>query len=281
MGMTFVPHRRLAAIAVAVGLLSYAGPARSDEPANLFSDTVSLSLGTFLLSTDTKVTLNGSAGQPGTEVDLGRDLEFKDANRFRVDGTWRFAKRHKLRVMYFDTNQHTDKSITRDLSIGDTTYPASANLHSEHSTTIAELAYEYAFWRDDNYEVTASAGVHTVKFKLAVSGNGNVNGQTGQFSIESATTTAPLPVIGIRGLWQFQPHWYFDGQVQYFALKVDNVNGHVSDVRAGIIRMFGSRFGIGAGWNQFITRVSIDKSSFEGSLGWRYSGAMLYVTGSF
>jgi hypothetical protein len=113
------------------------------------------------------------------------------------------------------------------------------------------------------------------------SGNGTANGQTGQFSAESATTTAPLPVIGMHGLWEFKPQWYFDGQVQYFALKVDNVDGHVSDVRAGVTRMFGSNIGIGAGWNQFITRISIDKPSFQGSLNWRYSGAMLYVTGAF
>jgi hypothetical protein len=97
----------------------------------------------------------------------------------------------------------------------------------------------------------------------------------------TATATAPLPVIGARGLWQFSPHWYFDGQAQFFAVKVDNVDGHISDVRAGVTRMFGSHFGVGLGWNQFVTRVNLNKPSFEGSLRWRYSGAMLYVTGSF
>ena len=122
----------LTVILVAAGVTSFPWPARSDEITDLLNDTASLSVGTFLLSTDTRVTLNGSAGQPGSEVNLGRDLGFKDANRFRADGTWRFFKRHKLRVMYFNTNDHAEKIITRDLTIADTTYPVNANLHSDH-----------------------------------------------------------------------------------------------------------------------------------------------------
>jgi hypothetical protein len=260
--------------------LSGSAAAGADSTGPL-DDTINVSLGTFLLKTDTRVSLNGTAGQTGSEVDLGRDLGFSDANRFRVDATWRFFKRHKLRLLYFDTNSHADKTLTRDLTIGDTTYPATANLHSTNSTTITELAYEYAFLKRENYEVTGSVGIHTVSFKLGVSGDGTINGQTGQFSTESATTTAPLPVFGARGLWRFAPQWYFDGQAQYFALKVDNVDGHITDLRAGVTRMFGKHFGVGAGWNQFTTKVSIDKPSFEGSLRWRYSGAMLYISGSY
>ena len=271
----------VSAIIVAAGVVAYQVPACADEAATtLLNNTLSVSLGTFVLGTDTKVALNGSGGTAGTVVDLERDLQFADTNRFRVDGTWRFASRHKLRVMYFDARQSRDATISRDLTIGDTTYPVDSQLHAENSFKIAELAYEYAFWRGANYEVTASAGIHGVQFKFAVSGMGTVNGMPGQFRAESASTTAPLPVVGMHGLWQFQPQWYLDAQAQYFALKVNAIDGHVSDLRAGVVRMLGAHFGIGAGWNQFITRVSIDKSGFDGSLRWRYSGAMLYVTGA-
>ena len=185
------PVLPLSALLATAAALSLSLPARSGESTGLLDDTVTVSLGTFLLSTDTKVTVNGTAGQQGSEVDLGRDLGFKDANRFRVDATWRFFKRHKLRAMYFSTNQHRDKSIDRDLTIGDTTYPTSASLSSTNKTTIAELAYEYVFWQRDTFEISGSAGVHNVKFKLGVSGDGSINGQTGQFSTETATATAP------------------------------------------------------------------------------------------
>jgi hypothetical protein len=270
----------LPAILIAAAGVSLSSPARAED-SDLLNDKFNISLGTFLLSTKTTVKVDGSAGQQGTDVNLGRDLGFSDSNRFRVDGTWRFFKNHKLRFMYFSNNTTADKSITRDITIGDTTYPTSANLHSSNKTTISELAYEYVFMHRDTFELTGSIGLHVAKFKLAVSGDGSVNGQTGQFSTETAAVTAPLPVIGVRGLWQFSPQWYFDGQGQYFGLKVDNVDGHLTDIRLGVTRMFGAHFGVGAGWNQFSTKVNVTKDTFEGSLKWRYSGALIYIMGAF
>lgn len=270
----------LPAVLIAAASVGLSAPARADD-SDLLNDKFNVSLGTFLLSTNTTVRVDGTAGQQGSDVNLGRDLGFSDSTRFRVDGTWRFFKRHKLRFMYFSNNTDANKSITRDITIGDTTYPASANLHSSNKTTIAELAYEYVFMQRDTFELDGSVGVHSVKFKLGVSGDGTVGGQTGQFSTETATATAPLPVVGLRGLWEFSPQWYFDGQAQYFGLKVDNVDGHLTDLRFGVTRMFGAHFGVGAGWNQFSTKVNLTKAAFEGSLKWRYSGALLYITGAF
>jgi len=261
-------------ILVAAGFSGYSLPVRSED---LLNDTFNVSLGTFLLSTDTHVRINGTVTQTDTDVDLGRDLGVGDKDRFRVDAIWRFAKRHKLRAMYFNTSATADRAITRELTIRDTVYPVNTTLHTDNSTWIAELAYEYAFWQGPTYEVAGTFGVHALNFKFGVSGTGSVGGQSGQFHSETADTTAPLPVIGARGLWQFKPQWYLDAQVQYFGLKVGDVDGHLSDVRVGVTRMFGEHFGVGAGWNQFVTRVNIDKVSFDGALRWRYSGAMLYV----
>jgi hypothetical protein len=270
----------LSALLIASAAIGFCAPAHADD-SGLLNDTFNISLGTFLLSTNTTVKVDGTAGQQGSDVNLGRDLGFSDSNRFRVDATWRFFKRHKLRFMYFSNDTHADRSISRDITIGDTTYPTSASLHSSNKTTIAELAYEYVFMQRDTFELSGSVGVHSVKFELGVSGDGTVGGQTGQFSTETASATAPLPVIGLRGLWEFSPQWYFDGQAQYFGLKIDNVDGHLTDLRVGVTRMFGSHFGVGLGWNQFATKVNLTKDSFEGSLKWRYSGAMLYITGAF
>ena len=54
----------------------------------------------------------------------------------------------------------------------------------------------------ETFELSGSVGLHTVNFKLAVSGDGTISGQSEKFSTETASATAPLPVIGLRGLWQ-------------------------------------------------------------------------------
>jgi hypothetical protein len=268
-----------AAGAAAMSYPAQALPAESDG--SLLNDRFTVSLGTFLLSTKTEVELNGSAGSAGTVVDLNKDLGFRDADRFRVDADWRFAKRHKVRALYFSTNQSSTRTLDRDLTVGDTVYPIDVEVTAKVSTSVMELAYEYIFAQGATYEVAGSAGIHSLKFDFTLNGTGSVNGQPGQFRSESAAATAPLPVVGLRGLWEFAPQWYVDGLAQYFAVKFDQYDGNLTDLRIGVTRMFGRRFGLGAGFNDFTTHLGIDKKRFNGDLRWRYSGAQLFVTASF
>ena len=271
-------------LSLIVGLAAIGCPLQAlsaESDGDLLNDTFTASLGTFLLDTRTTISLDGSAGNSGTVVDLKRDLGFKDSDRFRVDATWRFAKRHKVRLMYFDTSRSGTTTLDRDITIRDTVYAVGGDVTAENSTTVAELAYEYVFLSRDNYEVAGSAGVHSVKFKFGLSGDGSVNGQPATFSTESADTTAPLPVVGVRGLWKLSPNWYLDAQGQYFQLKLDPYDGKITDLRIGVTRMFGEHFGVGAGYNRFTTRVGVSKDSFEGQFKWNYSGAQVFITGSF
>jgi hypothetical protein len=249
---------------------------------SLLDDRFMISLGTFLLTQKTLVTINGTAGNSGTVIDTKKDLGFKDADRFRLDATWRMAEKHKLRAMYFSVSQSSDHVLTRDITVGDTVFHTNVDVTAGQSVDVYELAYEYAFLRRDNYEITASAGVHAMDFGFSLKGVGTVNGVGGQtVHTESRSVTAPLPVVGLRGLWALSPKWYIDAQAQYFQLKIDNVDGEVTDLRAGLTYMFSKHLGVGAGYNRFVTNVGVDRLLFNGDVKWHYSGAQIFVTGSF
>jgi hypothetical protein len=275
----------LAALAASNVALSADAPAadtqvEASSPRSLLDDRFMISLGTFLLSQKTKVEIDGAGGN-GTEIDTEKDLGFKDADRFRLDATWRFAEKHKIRAMYFNVGQSATKQLERSITVDDTTYPVSATVTSKKSTDVYELAYEYSFLRRDNYEITASAGLHVMDFSFSMSGTGTVNGIPGQAHTETAAVTAPLPVFGLRGLWELAPNWFLDAQGQYFQLKIGDVDGRVTDFRAGVTWMFSKHVGVGAGYNAFTTKVNVTKEAFDGSMKWRYSGAQVFITGSF
>jgi hypothetical protein len=275
--------RGLTAALGAVTLLAGAGPAcaQAEDSGDLLTDRFVISLGTYLLSTDTQVRLNGSAGTVGSNVDLKRDLGLHDSTRFRLDGSWRFAKRHQVTVLYFDNVSSTTHAIDRELTIRDTVYPVNAELTSKIKFNIAELIYQYSFLRGPTYDIGASAGIHLIKFDLSISGLGTVGGQGGSISQQSADTTAPLPVFGLHGLWEFYPQWYLDARAQYFGLKYQQYDGHLWDLRATATRMFGRHFGVGLGWDSFRTDVGISSTSFNGNLQWGYSGLQLFVTAAY
>jgi hypothetical protein len=258
------------------------GPAMAEGATEgLLADRFVISLGTFLLDTDTEIALNGSAGQVGTVIDVQKDLGLDDADRVRLDANWRFLERHHLRVLYFDTKNEASKTLDRQITIGDTTYPLNGRIDAEQKTAIWELAYEYAFLRRPTYEVLASAGLHIADFELNVTGNGTVSGRPVSAKTESGSATAPLPVFGLRGTWEFSPKWYAEGQFQYFTLSYDDYDGDITDFRVSVTRMFGEHWGIGAGWNQFTTKVDLTKPKFNGSLDWTYGGFQVFVTAAF
>ncbi|MEO8307499.1 MAG: hypothetical protein ABI616_05615 [Pseudomonadota bacterium] len=103
---------------------------------SLLDDPFMISLGTFLLTTKTKLELDGTSGATGTEIDTKKDLGFRDADRFRLDATWRFAPKHKVRAMYFSVNQSNTRTLDRDLVLDDVTYHTNVSVTAKNSTNV-------------------------------------------------------------------------------------------------------------------------------------------------
>lgn len=276
------PNVARPSLLLAVASLASSFPAWSaGEDGSLLTNRFTASLGTFLMSTDTTLRLNGAAGNVGTEVDLEKDLGIGGADRFRVDLNWRMTDRQHLRALYFDFGSENTQTIDTELVIGDTTYPVNAELTAGLSVKVYELAYEFAFLQRDNMELLGSFGAHVLDVGFFARGQGSVGGQSTTLRTESGSTAAPLPVLGLRYLWQFAPEWYLEVQGQYFQAKIDVYDGNLHDVRAGVTWMFNRHVGVGAGYNLFGVDVDIDRDNFRGSLDWNYSGAQIYVTATF
>jgi len=246
-------------------------------------DTFDLSLGAFILSTKTTVRADGSPapGAPveiGTPIDVERELSIADRTSFRLDGYWRFSKRHKLRVMYFNENRSGDKTLTDEIVFRGQTFAVNTQISTRFDTTVAELAYEYAFLRGEHYELAGSGGIHELTFKLQLTAVGqNVNSEKSA----RADVSGPLPVIGLHYVWEFYPRWSLDAMFQFFALKYQQYDGNLQDYNATVYYMPWKNFGFGVGWNEFRTNLNIDNASYDGNLAWRYGGVRLFFKASY
>jgi hypothetical protein len=258
-----------------IALLLAAAPFLSRaEAGNPLTDTLSLGIGTFILNTNTDVRVDGN-GIAGTEFNVEHDLGVGDTDRFRIDGYWRFAKRHKIRVMYFDADRSVSHVLTREITFRGATYPINAEVDTRFQTTIAEVAYEYAFVRTDRWELAGSVGIHDLDFKLGLSGRfGALQASTSQ----SASANGPLPVVGLEGTWRLTDSLYIDAQAQFFKISINPYDGRVEDYNASLVWQPLRHVALGAGYDDFVTRVDVTGSSFDGSLRWRYSGARIFVT---
>jgi hypothetical protein len=268
----------LAATAL-VGSLAHA------DPRWPIAQRFNIGLGAFFLGTDTTVRVDGavSTGRViGTTFNFDDEFGFKDQNRLRVDGYWRFAERHKLRFMYFSSHSDETRNIDQTIEFRARTFPINAAVRGEFESEVVELAYEYAFLRRDSWELAATLGLHNLELKAGLSAQLSstlVSGAIDQAA--EATANGPLPVVGLHGLWAFGDHWYLDAQAQYFSVDFDEYDGSLRDYKLGIVWMPLRNIGVGVAYNDFRMHVNVDADRFQGNVHYTYSGPIGFVTVAF
>ncbi len=237
-------------------------------------DRFSISLGMFFTDRDTETQLDGTTTS-GTPTDLENDLGLDSSdNVFRVDGYFRFSEKHRVDFSVFDLSRSSSKQIDRDIQWGDSLYSISTTVNSDFDLTIYKAAYTYAFMRRENGYLGATVGVYTADTKVGLSEQ-NL-GQT-----EVGDITAPLPVIGLRGEYEFADKWTFRASGEFFFVEFDDIEGSLVDVYAGVDYAVRDSLAVGLGVNSVNLDVDASQSSFQGSLDWRYTGGLLFLKFDF
>ena len=282
-----IPYVPLALCALLAAGFAGGARAQSTAPAQTLLDgKVVANLGGFILGTDIKAKLNGETVND-SEVDFDKTFgDGGDQTRVRADLLWRITPNHHLRFLYFNNEVKAKRVIDRDVTWGDNVFTAGGEVKAKSTFKIGEIAYEYAFIRQPNFELNGSLGVHWLDVSMKLTGDAIVTDENGNSSAVSGSSkkgsvSAPLPVIGLRAGWVVAPQVYLDAQAQFFKAKVDNIDGSVLDVRAGATWRFSQNFGVGAGYNLFRTNVKVEKNNFDGRLKTGYQGLQVFVTGAF
>ena len=141
-----------AAWTCAAALLLSSPAVVADEDPNLLTDTFQVALGTFVITSEPNIQLQGDTGS-GDKVDFDEALGGGDSQRFRLDGFWRFGDtgRHKVKAIAFSMNRSNSRTFEEDIEWGGDVYPVNAKVNSEFKFSVIEAAYEYAFLKSDRY----------------------------------------------------------------------------------------------------------------------------------
>ena len=252
-------------------LLSMSGPAAADSHDE---DSFSLSLGVFITDRDTEARLNGNIDD-GTTTNFEKDLGLDSSDTvFRVDGYYRFNTRHRIDFSVFDLSRNAVRQIERDIQWGDTLFSIDTEIKADFDLAIYKVAYTYSFLnRDDGY-LGATAGLYVADTEASLRERTLGSGEIGE-------VTAPLPVIGLRGEYALSDRWTARASGEFFFIEVDNVDGSLVDLYAGVDYRVLNNLSVGLGVNSVNINIDATESRFDGSLDWRYSGALLFVKFDF
>ena len=241
-----------------------------------------LDLGGFAQKFKTTLRVDSATYGRGTEVNLEDDLGLSSNQiNFRADGYWRFGRHGRLDFGYTSWNRTASHKLDKDITIGDTTYHANANLDSTLRANVIELYYGYSFWNTPKFEAGAMLGLSAIINKTSFEGQGTIgtggSSSTQSFSSENRSLTAPLPAIGIQARYTIIPGLLVSGKIKGFSATIDNVKGSVLEGRAALDYYPWKNVGFGAGYDYMdikVTKNSDPSIEFE----YRYSGPMLYLS---
>jgi len=217
-------------------------------------DKIEIRLGGYFLAnqdTNIKISNNGV----GANFNL-QDLFNMDSSTqvFKIDGKYRFNDTHGIEFSWYSINNSS--STNKDFTWGDKDI-SSANLKTFYDTDIYKVNYLYSFYHNEKVELGLSAGLHITSINIGFSGEYKNNGDV-KIGNESISTTAPLPVIGLRLGYNITPKLNVKFSSDYFFLKFNSFSGTLVDTSLTIDYRIMKHFGLGLGLNSTNNNLNID-----------------------
>ena len=240
------------------------------------TERVSLSVGAFVTDRDTNARLDSETLGLGTVINFEDDLGLSSSGTVaRADALYRFSRRHRLDIAYFDLSRSATALIDEELQFGDEVFAIDTQINAEFGLQIFKLAYNWAFIARDKGSLALSAGLFT-----AITDARLREDLTG-LDAESRDIAVPLPVVGLRGEYEFASRWSLRGSVEYFGLEIADIRGRLLDFQVGVDYHFTDRFAVGVAYNDVALDVTSENADLLGKLDWTYGGALLYFRADF
>jgi hypothetical protein len=272
-GRTFI---RVAFMAAATTAALLVGPvARAAENDN----NASISVGAFVTDWRSDARLRGSrTGARSSDVDLEKDLGVSASDTvFRIDGYYRFNPRHRLDASIYDFTRSSRRTLERDITWEDETFPVDAAVDFRSELGIYRLAYTYSVLTSERGFLGVSGGLYTADIKLRLA----VTGERLEGRVAGGSATAPLPVVGLRGESAITDRWTVRGSAEFFYLEYGDYEGSLADVHLGIDYRMTDHLALGVALNGTSVDLDINRSRFNAQLDWEYLGGLIYLKVDF
>ena len=241
---------------------------------NVVEDRLRLEINLLWASPSTKLRVDESPTQPGTEINAEDDLGLDDSQLLpQVELTLLPGERHLIRLSRFAIDRSAAKHLEKNISFDDQDYLVGERVDSILNLTMFGLTYGYRFIRTQQAEISASFGIQIADVETnAVVRNRVVR--------ESENGVAPLPLLGIEGRYDFSPRWSMEARVQYLTVNETDVDGSILDARLGVTWRMNPYLLFGLGYRTFQIDVNSADEDTPGFVDLTVSGPLLFVRAS-
>ncbi len=246
----------------------------------------SVQFGGFVASFNSDLTFGASGG--GNASISGEDRLGLDSTLavFRADAFYRpgESRRNQIDFTYASYDRDGSATLSRELTIGDVTYPIGAHVQSVFNFDLIRGTYSYAFVQNDRWRLALGLGIYAVPLRYGL----EIETDSGKSVVEGGDTTLPLPAVGLRAEVKLYSKLFFKTAVDGMYLEISDFKGSIVDLNIALEYRAWKHVGFGLGYNFVHANVEGEGShsdypgvDFVGQVTVQFSGLLLYGKLSF
>ncbi len=254
----------------------------SSAHAQAVQDRYWLQVQAFWPDIDTTAQVSNASGTRGTKIDLESDLKLSDRKSLpAVFGGVRLGDRWTVVGEYYALNRHGSASASRDLTFDDVTFPTGVTINSEFKTDVYRVGVGYSFVKNDKADVGVVVGLHVTQFTVGLEGQGHVGAAALQSEVRKRDALAPLPTVGLYGVYQATPRISLGGRVDYLSLKISDYDGRLVNAQASVAYRAFKNVGVGVMYRYVDYKLGVEKDRWNGEVAYTFKGPALFLEAAF
>jgi hypothetical protein len=261
-----------------VALVCLASPAAAQR----LEDRVAIQLSGYFPKVDSSINIGLPGLGLGTEIDLEDDLALDDSEALFAFGVgWRINDDWLLAGQFYQVGRSTSATLSRDIAVGDTTYPVNGSVTAGFESNIYRATITNLLFQRPGFEFGAAIGLHATGFTFFIEGAGAVGGNPGQFRREQRNIFAPLPTVGGLVRWQPRPRLEVTAKVDWLSLTLGDYSGRLINAEASAGYRVWRTVDLGVLVRRVDYRVDVTKDNWVGGVSYKFWGPAIFAQVGF
>ena len=227
-----------------------------------------------------------------TNLRLGTEIKAEDVlgvprTTFqpRVTLRWRPWRRHELEAGIFPAARSGERTLTRTIVVGDTSFAAGARVSSALRTSQAFFTYRFAFTARETTQFGIALGLGALFFRsqidaLAVATGGGVERNRVLYS-ETQESTGPTASVGVYGRLLLGHRWHLEAELRGIYLESGVYEVRMLEGGAAGRYFFSRTVGAELGYDLGYYHEASDQTSNRGFFELDFRGKVHYIVHGF
>ena len=244
-----------------------------------------LSVGAFFADLSTTARIDDSSGRLGTAISFERNLGLDETEtRPLASAYWRFTKRQRLELFYFNLDRSGDSISNFTIRFGDRQFQANLPIETFFDAEVINLGYSFSPIFDEKKEFRIGLALSFQNLSAGLRVSETIAGIPVTIS-EETDVLAPLPTFTSGFAYAFTDKWILDLAVGYFTVEVDvgdkDYAGSILTLIGGIRYKAFKHFGFGLKYDWFNVNLDVTGGRVDWDLDYKYKGPMLTMSTYF